>query len=340
MKKLILIYLFVFAFYNVFAQQEATTKSGKKVWLWENGTWTYADNLQTENFRPSKTPKLELPKLTKSDIIIQHSGFSLSYNELHEQANWVAYELTKEETVKVHSRTDKFLEDPKVKTRTANAKDYASSGYDRGHLAPAADMVWSATAMAESFYYSNMSPQNPSFNRGIWKKLEELVRTWAVENEALYIATGPVLNSGLPSIGTNKVSVPNYYYKVILDYKAPEIKGIGFILENKSSSQPLQSYAVSIDSVEKFTGIDFFVSLPDEEEAIIEKKICLACWSWDSTIPKNETGTIKQEQRSEENNVNKAEVKTSSAVQCSGITKAGSRCKRITTNANGKCYQH
>jgi endonuclease G len=335
MKKLLLIYLFVFAFYNVFAQQEATTKSGKKVWLWETGTWTYVDNLQTEDFRPSKIPKLELPKLIKSDIIIQHSGFSLSYNELHEQANWVAYELTKEETVKVHSRTDKFLEDPKVKTGTANAKDYASSGYDRGHLAPAADMVWSATAMAEGFYYSNMSPQNPGFNRGIWKKLEELVRTWAVENEALYIATGPVLSGGLPSIGPNKVSVPNYYYKVILDYKAPEIKGIGFILKNKSSSQPLQSYAVSIDSVEKFTGIDFFVSLPDEQEAIIEKKICLSCWSWDSKTPKNEANTIKQEKPSEENN-----VKITTSVQCSGITKAGARCKRRTTNTNGRCYQH
>ncbi|MRX46521.1 DNA/RNA non-specific endonuclease [Pedobacter puniceum] len=340
MKKLLFIHLFVFAALQVIAQQEATTKSGKKVWLWENGTWTYADNLQTEEFKPSKIPKLELPKFTKNDIIIQHSGFSLSYNELHEQANWVAYELTKEKTVKIYSRIDKFLEDPKVKTGTANAKDYASSGYDRGHLAPAADMVWSATAMAESFYYSNMSPQNPGFNRGIWKKLEELVRIWAVENEALYIATGPVLSGSLLSIGPNKVSVPKYYYKVILDYKAPEIKSIGFILENKNSNQPLQTYAVSIDSVEKFTGIDFFVSLPDEQEEVIEKKICLPCWSWDGVTPKNETDTIKQEQPSEENNFNKAEVKTSIAVQCLGITKAGTRCKRKTTNPSGRCYQH
>lgn len=340
MKKLLFIHLFIFAALQVIAQQEATTKSGKKVWLWENGTWTYADNLQTEEFKPSKIPKLELPKFTKNDIIIQHSGFSLSYNELHEQANWVAYELTKEKTVKIYSRIDKFLEDPKVKTGTANAKDYASSGYDRGHLAPAADMVWSATAMAESFYYSNMSPQNPGFNRGIWKKLEELVRIWAVENEALYIATGPVLSGSLLSIGPNKVSVPKYYYKVILDYKAPEIKSIGFILENKNSNQPLQTYAVSIDSVEKFTGIDFFVSLPDEQEEVIEKKICLPCWSWDGVKPKNETDTIKQEQPSEENNFNKAEVKTSIAVQCLGITKASTRCKRKTTNPSGRCYQH
>jgi endonuclease G len=338
MKKLLFIYLFVFAFYHVFAQQEAITKTGKKVWLWENGTWTYADSTQIQDFKTSKISKLEIPRIKAKDYIINHTGFSLSYNETHEQANWVAYELTKEETVKRYSRTDKFIEDPKVKTGTANAKDYASSGYDRGHLAPAADMVWSAEAMKESFYYSNMSPQTPGFNRGIWKKLEELVRNWAVENEAIYIVTGPVLSNVLPSIGVNKVSVPQYYYKVILDYKAPEIKGIGFILENKSSTKPLQSYAVSIDSVEKFTGIDFFFSLPDEQEKEIEKSVCVPCWSWDATGAKNNLNI--QEPLLEENKFNQTEVKQSKAVQCSGITKAGARCKRTTTNSNGRCYQH
>ncbi|WP_026903397.1 DNA/RNA non-specific endonuclease [Pedobacter glucosidilyticus] len=340
MKKLLLIFLLYFTFYDVFGQQEATTTSGKKVWLWENGTWTYADSLKTWNPKIAKIAQLEIPKMMSKDVVIRHSGFSLSYNETHEQANWVAYELTKEKTVKLYNRTDKFIEDPKVKTGTAQSKDYTSSGYDRGHLAPAADMGWSATAMAESFYYSNMSPQNPGFNRGIWKKLEELVRTWAVENEALYIATGPVLNGSLPSIGVNKVSVPKYYYKVILDYNLPDIKGIGFILENKSSTQPLQYYAVSVDSVEKFTGIDFFFALPNEQEEVIEKTLCLPCWSWDNTTSINEKSTVKQEQLLEQNESNEAELKTSAAVQCSGVTKAGDRCKRNTTNANGRCYQH
>lgn len=275
----------------------------------------------------SSIPGLELPKTKPSDVVITHTGYSLLYNETHEQADWVAYELTKEETNKIYSRTDNFIPDPMVSTGTATNADYKNSGYDRGHLAPAADMGWSATAMAESFYYSNMSPQNQSFNRGIWKKLEEQVRTWAIENSAVYITTGPVLKPGLPTIGINKVSVPKYYYKVILDYTEPELKAIGFIIPNLPSKAPLQNYAVTIDSVEKFTGINFFWQLPNEQENEIEKKICLECWSWKtiktstpavSSTPKNKSGSV----------------------QCSGTTKAGNRCKRMTKSTNGRCYQH
>jgi len=269
-----------------------------------------------------KISRLEIPKTKSSDQIISHTGYSLLYNEKYKQANWVAYELTKQETNKIFERSNKFISDPQVKSVNAFNKDYAGSGYDRGHLAPAADMGWSATSMIESFYYSNMSPQQPGFNRGIWKKLEELVRTWAIENKAVYVVTGPVLAKGLSTIGNNKIAVPNYYYKVILDYKEPNIKGIGFILPNESSKSSLQNYAVSIDSVEKVTGIDFFYLLKDQEENLIEKELCINCWSWKSSKISSEK--------------NKAAV----SVQCAGITKAGNRCKRRTTNASGRCYQH
>ena len=271
---------------------------------------------------------LEIPKTNPKDTIISHTGYSLLYNESHEQAYWVAYELTKDETNKIYDRTDKFLVDPKVKTGTANDKDYSGSGYDRGHLAPASDMVWSEIAMAESFYYSNISPQNPSFNRGIWKKLEELVRTWAIQNDAVYVVTGPVLNTGLNTIGINKVSVPNYYYKVILDYTEPNIKGIGFIMPNKALNEQLQNFAVSIDSVQKFTGIDFFPLLPDKQEELIEKTLCINCWSWETV----KTDTVKDE--------NKNTTTNTSSVQCKGNTKAGSKCKNKTTNESGFCFLH
>ena len=131
-------------------------------------------------------------------------------------------------------------------------------------------MKWSKEAMSESFFMSNMSPQKPGFNRGIWKKLETLVRKWAVDNGSIYIVTGGVLKE-VQTIGTNQVSIPEYYYKVILDYREPEIKG-GFILKNQKSSDPLRKFAVSIDEVEKMTGIDFFHSLPDAIENEIELK--------------------------------------------------------------------
>jgi endonuclease G len=238
------------------------------------------DTARQYKTRSSTITNLEIPAIAPGEKIIHHTGYSLVYSEQNEQAEWVAYTLTKEKTAKLYDRTDKFVPDPAISTGSANSNDYAGSGYDRGHLAPAADMGWSSTAMAESFYYSNMSPQLPAFNRGIWKKLEELVRTWAVEYNSIEIVTGPVLTNGLKSIGPDKVSVPNYYYKVILDYEEPDIKGIGFILPNAGSTRPLQDYAVTIDSVEKVTGIDFYPALPDEQEKKIEKTLCISCWTW------------------------------------------------------------
>ena len=264
----------------------------------------------------------ELPKVCKGEVVISHEGYSFLYNEEHEQASWVAYELTSEETAKAFKRTNQFKPDPSVSTLTANNADYEGSGYDKGHLAPAADMGWSSTAMAESFYYSNMSPQVPGFNRGIWKKLEERVRTWAIENNSLLIVTGPVLRKGLKTIGADRVSVPELYYKVILDNHEPEIKGIAFLIPNASQSAALQSFVVSIDSVESVTGIDFFPDFPNEDQ--IEKTSTIGQWSWTSS---RTTHTLV---------ANKASV----SGQCHGVIKAGTRCRNKTTNAGGYCHLH
>jgi endonuclease G len=380
MKKLLLtIWMMCAMLALAFGQQQAKTNDGKLILLFDDGSWMYADSVPLYNLKSSVISLLEIPKTKPSDKIIKHTGFALLYNETHEQAEWVAYELTKAETTKLYDRNDKFVIDPKVKTGTANNKDYEGSGYDRGHLAPAADMCWSLATMSESFYYSNICPQAPSFNRGIWKNLESLVRSWAIENDAVYIVTGPVLNKGLKTIGPNKVSVPDYYYKVILDYSEPSIKGIGFIFPNIGSTASLVSYAVTIDSVEKLTGIDFFPLLQDQQEDIIEKTLCLKCWTWKSTKTVSDNtetnptfstqckGLTKANQRCKNktldkcgycyhhisqagttfpanNNIEKKATQTtpskSVSVQCSGTTKAGNRCKRMTTDASGRCYQH
>jgi endonuclease G len=363
MKNNLLALFFFLSFQSfVFGQQGVKTDDAKR-----SNTHRFVTNSKSE----LKISRLEIPKTKSSDKIISHTGYSLLYNEKYKQANWVAYELTKQETNKVFERSNKFISDPKVKSVNTFNKDYAGSGYDRGHLAPAADMGWSATSMIESFYYSNMSPQQPGFNRGIWKKLEELVRAWAIENQAVYVVTGPVLAKGLSTIGYHKIAVPNYYYKVILDYQKPNIKGIGFILPNESSKSALQNYAVSIDSVEKVTGIDFFYLLKDQQENLIEKELCINCWSWKSgknSAEKNKAtlsvqcaGITKAGARCRNKTLNITEFcyhhegqinsntsqinskhikKNSNAVQCAGITNAGNRCKRMTTNATGRCYQH
>lgn len=269
---------------------------------------------------------LEFPAIKKNQQLIYHTGFALVYNEEHEQAEWVAYELTAEETQKSFERGDVFMKDPLVHTGTAADEDYLHSGYDRGHLAPAADLGYSLSSMAESFYYSNMSPQLPAFNRGVWKRLEGQVRVWARNNGAVYVVTGPVLKRGLPSIGPNNVSVPELYYKVILDYRMPEYKALGFVLPNTGSSLPLVHFAVTIDSVERLTGIDFFPSLPDKDENTLEASVCLPCWKWSTS------GQSADKQKSPQ--------KSGGSVQCGAATKSGSRCTRMTKSPNGNCWQH
>ena len=221
---------------------------------------------------------IEIPAHSKQELLICHTGYCLSYDERFKLAKWVAYELTLEETQGTIGRSDKFKQDPLIIRNSATLEDYKKSGFDRGHLAPAADMKWSLQAMQESFYLSNMCPQDKSFNRGIWKKLEELVREWAIVNKSIYITTGPILEEGLQTIGPNKIPIPKTFYKVILDYTQPEIKAIGFLIPNQGSSFPISTYAIPIDSVEKITHLDFFEKLPDNIENRIEQSVCVSCW--------------------------------------------------------------
>ena len=209
--------------------------------------------------------------------IVNHKYYSLSYSEEYEQAEWVFYEIKKERTLGLASRVNNFRSDEKVNSNSATIYDYKGSGYDRGHLAPAADFSFSSIAMSESFYMSNISPQNPSFNRGIWKKLEHLVRTWGSKS-SLYVATGPFLDDCSLTIGINKVCVPKFYYKVI--YEPKDKKMIAFVLSNEKGQYNLSYYVTSVDFVEKKTDIDFFPLLEDKLEQKLESEIKIENWSW------------------------------------------------------------
>lgn len=234
----------------------------------------------TTYFSAHRSLPLEFPKVNELDQLVQHLGYALVYDENCEQARWVAYVLTKAETTGTIERGDNFTIDPLVKTGTATKTDYLKSGLDRGHLAPAADMKWSEQAMDESFYFSNMSPQLPAFNRGVWKRLEDKMRDWAISYDSILIVTGPILTPNLPAIGVNQVCVPTHYYKVVVDFKKENAKAIGFILPNAGSKDDLQSFAVSIDSVEEKTGLDFFFQFNDVFEDKLESELCLECWEW------------------------------------------------------------
>ena len=218
----------------------------------------------------------------KADTIIDRPGYALGYIEYHEQPAWVIYIMTKAEaTTKAAKRTNKFRSDPEIPTGSATTGDYRRSGYDRGHLAPAADMAFSGQTMADSFFMSNMSPQKPAFNRGIWKDLEALVRYFAITERKIVVVTGPILpKEKTVTIGANKVTVPTHYYKVIFDLTPPR-KMIGFILPNEGSARPLEDFAVTVDVVEKATGLDFFSALPKAVQERLESTISVSAWELD-----------------------------------------------------------
>ncbi len=218
-----------------------------------------------------------IPRENISEFVIHHDFYSLGYDEDTEQAAWVMYEFTKEEanTPRVQ-RKDRFRPDPAVPTRSATLRDYKKSGFDRGHLAPAADMAFCTQAMRDSFFMSNMSPQQPEFNRGVWKKLEETVRYWA-KQDTIIVVTAGVLH-GEQFIGRNKVLVPEAYYKIV--YIPSKNKAIGFLLPNEGSKKELHSFAVPIDVIEATTGIDFFPALEDTHENTLESQCNIQCWDW------------------------------------------------------------
>jgi endonuclease G len=224
---------------------------------------------------------LELPAYDDGEIVVRHPGFTLLYDEEHEQARWVAYHLTRDELYGTAKRKDNFRSDPSIPTGSAELADYRGSGYDRGHLIPAGDLTWSEEAMSASFFLSNMSPQEGSFNRGIWSQLEAVVRNFADSEGAVYVVTGPVLTDGpYKTIGENEVSVPNAYYKVILDYEEPVLKAIGFVLPNEGSKSDLKTFATTVREVEELTGLDFFHRLPDTQEELLETRYDTEAWDF------------------------------------------------------------
>lgn len=241
--------------------------------------------------------KEDLTEITKTIVpskedIIKHHALVISYNEEHEQANWVAHKINKKIIDGNVSRTNNFRVDSQIKSGSSEEKDYFLKtklpsgkytydgfGYDRGHLAPSADFKWSKTALSDSYYYSNMSPQLPEFNRKGWANIEGFLRSYVYENETdLLVVTGPFYNENVNKSerSINNMSIPDYFFKVAVDLK--NTLGVGFLVPHKKLTSPIESYMVSIDSIEAFTGYDFNFQLPDTTENKIEKEVEVKSW--------------------------------------------------------------
>lgn len=218
------------------------------------------------------------PKGTPEQIL-KRTGYVASYNKTTLLPNWVAWHLTAERTEGSAKRSGvDFAEDTEVPEPRATDWDYYNSGYDRGHMCPAADNKWTKKAMEESFLFTNMCPQNGNLNRGDWNEMEMACRKWAKKYGDLYIVCGPILYKGKhKTIGKNKVVVPEAFFKVVLR-TGDDPQAIGFIYKNTSGNRPKDSYVNTVDEVERITGIDFFPSLPDDVEKKVEAECDLGLW--------------------------------------------------------------
>ena len=224
---------------------------------------------------------LEVPeKLTdRPEQILKRVAYTASYNSDLRIPNWVAWRLTGAHTRGKNKRAGvKFHEDTDVPMPRAVDFDYVRSGYDRGHLCPSADNRWDATAQEQSFLLTNVCPQDHNLNVGDWHELEILCRKWAKTYGSIYIVAGPVLFKGKhKTIGKNKVTVPEAFFKVVLCMEGKP-KAIGFIYRNESGNRPKSYYVNTIDDVERITGIDFFPALPDKVENEVEATSSLDDW--------------------------------------------------------------
>lgn len=201
-------------------------------------------------------------------VIIKHACYSLSYVEEHEQPEWVYYRLSSDMISGIISRTDDFREDPFVFSKSASLQDFKGSGYDRGHLAPAADMKNTTQCMSESFFLSNMSPQNASFNRGGWRKIESEIRELVKAEGLGYVVTGPILDRNLEYIGPNHVSIPDFFFKAV--YLPYSERMVAYLAPNEKLNSNISMYRCTVDKIESITKLDFYYQLEDNLEERLE----------------------------------------------------------------------
>lgn len=302
---ILLSFLFSFSFVN-FSQDEQLSKTTALDSL--KFSEELLLSIETEALKKGRAQlkSAGYPQSTTDLEIVEHSGFVIGFDCNYKMAAWTFHVLSEEVSRGTLTRSSSFREDKTVKCGSAVEQDYSMKqknengsvsqknfGFDRGHLAPSADFNWSKTAMKESFYYSNMTPQRPEFNRGSWVKLETLLRT-IVDNEqqSFYVLTGPVLHDQLPVIekSVHQLRIPEYHYKIIADISTENPRGMAFLMPNQKCEKNLSEYVVSIDSIERLTGLDFFTLIPEQLEKKLENRSDFTAWQTKSKSGKSESG--------------------------------------------------
>lgn len=246
----------------------------------------FSANIFSGNNGKDTDQQIVKPAKVNNETIINHSSYICSYNTKRLTPNYVAWVLTKDRVNGNVKRSNNFQGDPSISANLrVETSDYSGSGYDRGHMCPAADNRHSQRAMEECFYMTNICPQNHQLNTGTWNDLEIQCREWVKKYNKIYIVSGPIYN-GTTKNGKNdgkygnksyigkkkkRIEVPDAFFKVLL-VMSNNPKGIGYIMPNQSTNKNFSQFSVSIDEVERQTGLDFFPALTDNIENKVESK--------------------------------------------------------------------
>lgn len=226
------------------------------------------------------TDGLEIPAYGADEHVVVYDGFTSSYNHTTLIPDWVAYELLETElNGEYRTKSSNFSRDPDLEGRQASREDYSRSGWDRGHMAPKADMRWSSAAYWQSHYFTNICPQNHEFNAGDWNKLEKKVRKWAEQYGRVWVVCGPIFTTHeYGTIGAAAVHVPDQFFKALLVEDDGRYAAIAYVMPNYNRRRPLAEYACTVDSLESLIGRDLFPGLEDSVENAVEREIVWEYW--------------------------------------------------------------
>jgi endonuclease G len=281
---IVILVAMLFVVYQNYNKQASKSKGIKS----EQESQFVTDMIKDEFWNPQNTSMTKAPtySIDKMEIPViynytngermNRTGYTIYYDPEFKTPRWVAWEVTRNEAKSNNAqRQMEFNPDPDLKGRKAFSQDYTYSGYDRGHMAPAGDMKWSRKSVEETFYMTNICPQNHELNKGDWNDLEIQTRYWAKKYGKVWVCCGPIYKSKSPKrIGTHKVAVPDAFFKVILFNKGKyNPVCVGFLFDNDASHKKMADRAVSVDSVENLMGMDFFSFMPDEIENRIEAEV-------------------------------------------------------------------
>ncbi|MBP5474458.1 MAG: DNA/RNA non-specific endonuclease [Bacteroidales bacterium] len=243
---------------------------------------TLSDQISTSSSQRTlkQFDRLEYPSIDKGEDVAEHLGFTSSYNHQLLLPNWVAYELTAEETQGNSKGKESFSWDPKLSGRQANREDYKNDQqWDKGHMAPKADMKWSTQAYEESFYLSNICPQNHTLNARDWLTLENLARRMATKYGKVYIICGPIVTSNqYGTLGESEITIPDMFFKALLVPKNQSYSSIAFVMQNNPDHHDLSEYAMTVDSLERLINKDLFHFLNNKIEKIVESQLIFSDW--------------------------------------------------------------